>query len=211
MGDKPDRLETRYCKPKMYRHVRATAVKYDRAKDLVTEMLPAIIAGERIDCLVSGNFIFGDIFVALAVEANSFIDRLAICTLSISQENVDSLHNLLTGDYVGRLDLIVSDYFWSHNRASAPYIYEQLDVESRFQLAVGGIHAKIALIQIGERKIIIGGSANLRSSRCVEVFTIETNDTLFDFHAEWMDKTLVAYGTIRKGIRAGALYDLIKD
>ena len=209
--DKPERIETRYCKPRIYRHVKATAVKYDRAKDLVMDMLPAIVAGERIDALVSGNFIFGDVFEALAVQANITIDRLIISTLAMSQENVDSLHNLLTGGYLDKLDLLVSDYFWSHNRASAPYIYEKLDIGDRFQLAVAGVHAKVALIETEGRKIVMTGSANLRSARCIEVFTIETNPDLFDFHAEWIGRLMTAYATIRKGIRAGDAFNLIKD
>jgi len=210
-GEMPDQIETRYCKPKPYRHVKATAVKYNRAKDLVRDLLPAIVAGERIDAVVSGNFIFGDFFEAFAVQANIKIDRLAVSTLAMSQENVDSLHNLLVGGYLAKLDLLVSDYFWSHNRASAPYIYGQLDIEGRFQLAVAGVHAKVALIETEGRKIVLTGSANLRSARCIEVFTIETNADLFDFHANWIDRLMASYATIRKSIRAGAAFELIKD
>lgn len=203
------RSENRYVKPRIAPSVSTYAVKYDRAVDLVADMGPAIMAGERVDALVSGNFIFGDFFEALAVEQNLLIEEMMLSTLSISQDNVDSLRNLIVGGYLEKLDIIVSDYFWSHNRHNAPYIYGQLDIDDRFQLAVAGIHTKIALLRVGHRKIIIHGSANFRSSRSVEVFTVETNPDLYDFHREWQSSILDAYGTVKKAVRASRLFDII--
>jgi len=202
--------ENRYVKPKLYHPVRSTAVKYDRAADLVNDFGPAMLMGERVDALVSGNFIFGDFFEALAVEADLKIDDLTLSTLSISQENVDSLRNMMQGDYLQNLNMIVSDYFWSHNRHNAAYIYDALDIDNRFQLAVASVHTKIALMLIKGRKFVIHGSANFRSSRSIEAFTVETNPDLYDFHMGWKLAILEKYGTVKKSIRAGAAYDIIK-
>lgn len=204
-----EEVANRYVKPPLYRHVPAHAVSYNNAKAMARDMMPDIVAGERVDALVGGNFIFGDFIEAFAVEANVTIDDLTISTLALSEENVDSLRNLMIGGFLTNLNLLVSDYFWSHNRASAPYIYRQLDIGDRFQLAVAGVHAKVALLNVEGRKIIVTGSANLRSARCVEVFTVETNADLYDFHAAWIGKLMEAYATIRKSIRAGEAYDLI--
>ena len=202
-------VETRYCKPRVMRQVPAHQVKYDRARDLVLAMGRDIIDGHRVDALISGNFIFGDFIEALLVEMDAKADDLTLSTLAISQENVDSLHNLLTGDYVGTINIIVSDYFWSHNRHNAAYIYEKLDLADRFQLAVAGVHTKIALLRIGEWKLIISGSANLRSARCVEVFTVETSPDLYDFHKAWHDALVTEYATIRKSLRADKAFAAI--
>ncbi|HET7321866.1 MAG TPA: hypothetical protein VFI96_05165 [Longimicrobiaceae bacterium] len=206
-GAEEAKINTRYVKPPLYLGERRSAVLYDRVHDVSD----AILAGERVDAVLSGNFIFGDFFEAFAVETNSFIDDLTLSTLSLSQENVDSLHNLLAGDYLGSLNLIVSDYWYAHNRPNVSYVYEQLDLEDRFQLAVAGVHTKIAMLRFGERKILIHGSANLRSSRSVEVVTIETNPALYDFHRAWHETILQRYATVRKGIRASALFDLISQ
>lgn len=202
---------TRYVKPPLYVGERRSPVKYERAADMARDLAPAILAGERIDAVLSGNFIFGDFLEAFAVESNSFIDDLTISTLSLSKNNVDSLRNLLVGDYLETLNIIVSDYFYSHNRVNIGYIHEQLDVDDRFQLAVAGTHTKIILARIGEQKIVIHGSANLRSSRSVEVCTIETNSTVYDFHAEWHRRILDNYATVRKPVRAAPLFDLINQ
>ena len=203
--------ENRFVLPKPHGKVRNAAVKYERAEDLVDEMGQAILDGDRTHTLVSGNFIFGDFFEALAVKRNLLIDDLTLSTLSLGKDNVDSLHNLLAGDYLRSLNIIVSDYFWSHNRQNAPYIYNKLDINNMFQLAVAGTHTKVTLMRIGDQKIVIKGSANLRSSRCVEEFTVETCAELYDFHKDWHDKILRDYGTIKKAVRASKLFDKITE
>lgn len=192
---------SRYVKPRFSPGVPAHAVKYERAEQLVADVGTSILAGERVDALVSGNFIFGDIFEALAVKHNLLMSELIVSTLSISQENVDSLRNLLVGGYLERLDVIVSDYFWSHNRQNAAYIYDNLDVDDRFQLSVAGVHTKIALMRVGEQKIVVHGSANFRSSRSIETFTVETNPDIYDFHREWKMRIIERGATIDKSKR----------
>lgn len=203
-------IETRYCKPRLYRHTPPHAVKYDNAAKLAKDIGPAIIAGERIDALVSGNFIFGDFLEALAVAERLKIQRMTITTLSFGQENIDSLHNLIKWGALDRLDIIVSDYFYSHNRDALAYAREKLDINDSFQIAVAGVHTKTILMEARGRKIVMTGSANLRSSRSIEVFTVETNPELYDFHLEWQEKILAEYATIRKSIRAGDIYNLIE-
>lgn len=210
LGSEADSLiKNRYVLPKVHSKVKTLAVKYDRAVDFVNECGQAILAGDTVHALLSGNFIFGDVFEALAVEKNLLIDDITLSTLSISQDNVDSLHNLLAGDYLKSLNVIVSDYFWGHNRQNAPYIYNKLDINGMFQLAVSGTHTKIALMRICDQKIVIKGSANLRSSRCVEEVTFQTCPELYDFHKSWHDEILKEYGTIKKAVRASMLFDLI--
>jgi len=204
---KGDTSENRYVLPKLAKRPTSRSVKYDRAADFVKDCGQAILDGERVDALLSGNFIFGDVFEALAVETMTAIDDLTISTLSIGDENVVSLGNMLETGFLGTLNIIVSDYFWSHNRHNAEFIYKTLDQGDRFQLAVAGTHTKIALINIEGRKIVAHGSANLRSSRSVETVTFETNADLYDFHMGWHREILDAYATIRKPMRAQKLFD----
>lgn len=202
-----DESLNRYILPPPPKHVKSRAVKYDRAADFIAECGQSILGGERVDAMLSGNFIYGDIFEALAVERLVRFTDLTLSTLSIGQENIDSLANMMRTGFLGTLNIIVSDYFWSHNRQNAAYLYEQLDQGDRFQLAVAGTHTKIALLNIEGRKIIAHGSANLRSSRSVETVTIETNPELYDFHMDWHRDILDAYATIRKPMRAQKLFD----
>ena len=202
--------ENRYHLPKLHKKIKKRVVTYDNAVKMIDEVGEHIKDGETVYALLSGNFIFGDLIEALAVKYDILYEDVTISTLSISRENVDSLQNLLTGDYCKSLNLIVSDYFWSHNRQNGPYIYKALDTNDCFQLAVAGIHTKITLLKTeGGKKIVITGSANLRSSRSLEEITIQTNPELYDFHKQWHDEILRDYGTIQKTKRASVLFDLI--
>ena len=124
--------------------------------------------------------------------------------------NVDSLFLLMDKGYVKQLDLIVSAYFWGNERMGLiPYIYRQLDMGGRFQLAVAGIHTKTCHFEtLGGRKIVMHGSANLRSSGNIEQFTMEENPDLFDFYDSHLSRIVEKYATIRKPIRNSNAWEL---
>ncbi|MBE0469580.1 MAG: hypothetical protein IBX55_08770 [Methyloprofundus sp.] len=203
--DKPKKnplRETRIHKPKLSKKVPTTQVKYKNAVKLQKKVNKTIFAGGRVDAVVSGDFIFGDFIEALIVNNNLLVDDLTISTLSLSKDNVDSLANLINGDFVSELNIIVSDYFYSHNLGdNIRYIYEKLDSKNSFQLAVASNHTKICLLRSGDIKMVIHGSANFRSSACVEMFTVETDSGLYDFHKTWHDDIIEQYKTIKKPIR----------
>jgi hypothetical protein len=133
---------------------------------------------------------------------------MTISTLSLSQDNIDSLANLLNWGYIDELNLVVSAYWFSHERWTlVPYCYEVLDKDNKFQLAVAGIHTKTCQFEsLGGKKIVIHGSANLRSSGNIEQFTIEENPQIYDFYDEVYSNILDRYATIRKQIRGKDLW-----
>lgn len=190
-------IENRYCKPKLV-PMKQDQVLYDNAAKLAREL--KIEAGSRYDCIVSGSFIFGDFIEAFMVHNQCVAQKMTITTLSLSQENVDSLANLLHKGYIKQLDMIVSDYFYSHERHQLiPYMYQELDVENRFQLSVAFVHTKtVHLETLGGKKIVIHGSANLRTSGNCEQFTIEENPELYDFYEERFNPIIERFATIRK-------------
>lgn len=205
------RLPAGWVKPRRTKPVPENRVRYERAAELAKALGPAILAGERIDALLSGNFIFGDVFEALAVETGEPIDDLTLSTLSMGEENVVSLGRMLREGWLGTLNLVVSDYWWAHNRRNAAFLAEHLDVDGRFCLAVAGTHTKVALLAMGERRIVLHGSANLRSSRSIETVTVETSPELYDFHLGWHDAILHNHAVTGKPLRAQALWDHLTE
>ena len=201
--------ETRIIKPTL-RALKKSQVIYDNAYKLAEDI--DFNGGGRYDVIVSGNFIFGDFIEAFIKKNNAKVPRMTISTLSVSQDNVDSLVNLIVGGYVDELNLIVSAYFYSHERNSLiPYIYQELDRDNKFQLAVAGIHTKTCHFETtGGKKIIIHGSADLRSSGNIEQFTIEDNAELYEFYDEIYNSIINRYATIKKAIRRKQLWDVIK-
>ena len=199
----------RYCKPAMSR---SKNVKFKNAKALSKEI--EIKQNERYFCIIDGSFIFGDFIEAFLVDRNMKAKEITISTLSMSQENIDSFKNLIEAGYIEKLNIIVSDFFYSHERHNlVKYMYEHLDINNCFQLSVCRTHTKICLIETelnGGRKYVIHGSANLRSSDNIEQFMIEENSELFDFNYTFHKKIIDNFATVKKSLRGNKLFNLIQ-
>jgi hypothetical protein len=204
-----DIAQNRYTPPTVIA-MKQDFVKYDNAKALARQH--RLDFNERIDCVVGGNFIFGDYIEAYLTQYNVLAKEMLITTLSLSQENVDSLHALITHGYIAQLDLCVSSYFYSHERSRLiPYIYKMLDIDNRFQLTVCSAHTKICqFTSEGGRKIVMHGSANLRSSLNIEAFTIEENPRLYNFYRDVFQPVIERYQTINKSIRVAPMWRIIE-
>lgn len=208
-GGSSDELEPcRYTKPRLT-PVRSDQVLYKNAVDLARDL--KLDFGQRIDCIVNGSFIFGDFIEAFVTTHNVKCKKMTISTLSFSQENIDSLKNLLDGNFVDELNIITSVYFYNYEiRSLIPYAYRQLDKDNKFQLAVAGIHTKTTQFEaLGGRKIVMHGSSNLRSSGSLEQFCIEENPQLYDFYDEKFGAILEKYATIKKAINHRKLWNEI--
>jgi len=201
----------RYINPPQCKEIPERLLKYEYAADLAKALAPQ--KGMRCFAMLDGKFIAGDFIEAFMVEHNLHAKRMAISTLSMSQDNVDSLANLTNGGYVDILDLVVSDYFFSHERRNlVPYLYQELDKDDRFQLAAASTHCKLCIIETHcGLKIVMHGSANLRSSSNIEHICIEESPALYDFNLEIQDAILDKYKTIKKSVRHSDLWQAVQQ
>lgn len=204
-----EKFETRYSKPPKSKELSEKRLKYALAKDLALN----VDLNDRTYAIVNGTFIFGDFIEALIIEQKLKVKTMTISTLSLSCENVDSLDTLLDCGFVDELNLIVSDYFYSHERRMlVQYIYDTLDKDNKFQFAAAGSHTKIILFETHcGKKIVIHGSANLRSSSNIEQIMIENNPELYDFNKSYHDRIIEKYKTINKSVRYSNLWNCIKN
>ena len=194
-------IETRYLKPRLIL-IKNKFVKYENAEKLAKEV--HIKKNERIHCIVSGNFVFGDFIGAYLTNHNIKAKNMTINTLSLSADNVDMLQAMMELGYIDKLNLIVSHYFYQHNRNTiVKKIYDDLDNDKdNFNLAVASTHCKIVNFKTYDDKyIVIYGSANMRSSSNIEQFTIEENKELYDFYESINTKIIDKFNTINKAVR----------
>jgi len=201
---------TRFIEPHDCEEIDEYRVKYDNAAKLADEIGP-INDGFRMFAILDGKFIFGDFIEALIVKHNWLCEELTISTLSMSQDNVDSLKNLIDGEYLKSLNIIVSHYYFANERADLmPYLYEKLDVNDVLQVAVASVHTKIAMIRTTcGKKITIHGSANMRTSSNIEQIVIEASPGLFDFCAEVHHSIIEKHKTINKPVQRTALWSAV--
>lgn len=210
--------KTRYTLPKVV-PMREDFVLYDNAQKMARELRLGF--SERFDAFVSGSFIFGDFIEAYLTTQNACAKRMTISTLSMSQNNVDSLHTLMEKGYIEELNLIISVYFWGNERSSLiPYIYKQLDIDDRFQLAVAGVHTKTVNFET------LGGGARLSSTapqtsapaetsssspwRKTQSFMISTTSTSTGFSTSTQPYAS-RYATARRGITSREWYSITKS
>ena len=201
----------RIVKPPRVKEITERMLKYEYAEQLAENI--SIEKHSRQFVIVSGNFIAGDFIEALIVRNNWHVKKLTISTLSLHNGNVDSLKNLIVGNYVDELNVIVSAYFYAHERNSlVKYIYEELDIDDKFQFAAAGTHCKITNIETHcGLYVTIHGSSNLRSSGNIENIMIEESEILYRFNQDMFDTILNKYKTINKPIRRTKLWQTLQD
>lgn len=202
-------INQRYCKPA---YKKSVSLKYKNAFELAKQI--KLLENERYMCIVDGSFIFGD-FIQAFINSRQLKETIVtISTLSLSIENIGTLKVLMENNCIKTLNIIVSDFFYSHEKNNLiKLMYQELDIDNRFQLAVCRSHMKVTLIetlQNGGRKYVMHGSANLRSSDNLEQFMIEENKEQFDMFNECFENILSNFATIKKSLRGDKLFNLIK-
>lgn len=204
-----DDLDTAVLKPRVFRPKK---VLYDRAVDLAKDL--DLEKDSNRFCFVSGNFIFGDLIEALIIGRKMLVRELYVSTLSLPQDNVDSLVNVMMSGRCKHLHLILSSYFYAHERNDLiKYIYQELNGKDwDFTMSVAGIHVKMVLMQTDQGLFYtLHGSANLRSSRCIEQFEITEDRELFEFGKKFLDKVEEGYSVVkRSGKRANELWQSVQ-
>lgn len=201
---------SRYMEPLPGVEVNDENAKYELAEEFATR-IGDIQAPDRFFGIVDGKFIFGDLIEALVVNNNWHVEELTISTLGMSEANIDSLATLLQEDRVETLNLCLSEYYYSHERRGLiPYMYQELDIDNRFQVSVAGTHTKMVLMRLDDgRKITMHGSANLRSSGNVEHVMVEADARLYDFAYDTHRRILDEFKLINKAIRGKQLWGAI--
>lgn len=205
------RIETGLLPIPRYPAPRPAMIKYDRAVDLAREADAFFRAeqrdGARLFCLVSGNFIFGDLLEAYLCEHGHIADELLVATLSLNQNNVDSLRNIIDDGRVQRLGLAVSAYWYAHHRRDvAGYMAETLAPAPRYDFAAAGLHTKITLMRCGAHHYVLHGSANMCSSGNIEQFTWERDTALYNFNRDWLERIFSRFSFAQKPIRRDRLW-----
>ena len=197
--------EQRILKPRVDKNLLDTRkVAFDNARSFVRQL--DLSEGARTYAWLDGSFIFGEIPEALG-ETGRCVEHAWITSLGLSEENVDSLKNCYEFFGLKTLSLLLSGYFYSHEKFNIlSYMYENLDIEllgedgewhPAFQVGFFNMHAKIMCLQLSDgTKLTIHGSSNLRSSNSIEQITAETDPELFDWNVNVIREFMSRYYTI---------------
>lgn len=162
-----------------------------RAAELL-EILPA--RGEILHCLMLGYFDLLNAVLALLDREGITANHLRIATLCFSIRNVSELAALLDTGQARKIDLLTSDFQRKHDAAILAAAQQELTIARKQRLAAARSHCKIVLIELEDgRHYVLEGSANLRTSRNQEQFTISQDSELHAFYALWFDQMMTRH------------------
>jgi hypothetical protein len=154
------------------------------------ELLPYLpkAEGDATHAIMSGRY---DLMVLLAAILESYGGRcqsLRIATLSFNDRNTLEMAELLRSGRAGALTLLCSSFFKAHNDAEyANAEREAAGFPGRWRLAAARNHCKVVLADFGKRRLVLEGSANLRTNGNLEQLLIVQDAKLFTWHAAWID------------------------
>jgi hypothetical protein len=145
--------------------------------------------GETIHSTMSGAYDgWALVGAVLQLAQPATIDRLDISTLGYNRENSAELFAMLDDGRIRSARFLASTYF----RSVDPEIYETLrrGLASRGQeLCICRVHSKTMLFTMTDgRTFTIESSANLRSCRNLETFSLSADPELLAFHQDWMTR-----------------------
>jgi hypothetical protein len=148
--------------------------------------LPA--AGEIYHVIICGKSSLWDLVPStLTLATPSTIRTMWIATLGFSTRNTTELLGMIDAGQVGQVQFICSHYFRATSESLYTPMHDGLVARGQKFLACRS-HAKILLLELSDgRRIVAEGSANLRSCKNVEQFTLTHDSALFEFHAAWME------------------------
>lgn len=197
---------------------RPQTVCYEYAMDFANQ----VVLDDKTEtfAFVSGNFVFGDFVEALVDMRRLSVKRMSLMTLSLNDENIDIIRNIIEWENVERLDLVVSDYWFTHERFKGglvDYLFNELRVPGmELNVAFAAVHCKTWCIETRNgHYLTIQGSANLRSSRNIEQVHISPSMDLFNFVDGFTQECINAYETVNhgnsriKGVRSGQLWQAV--
>ena len=147
-------------------------------------MLPA--AGEAVHALITGRFDLMHLVVAV-LEKIGPADAVRIATLSYNGRNLSEMVRLLDEGKTKTLTLLCSSFFRDHNKELWTETLDEFR-ERKQRAAAARSHAKVVTIEMAAGvKLVVEGSANLRSNSNREQIALLRHDGLHDWHGAWID------------------------
>jgi hypothetical protein len=159
------------------------ATRKEVLKDFLKE-LPA--TSETIHVVSNGSFDYWN-FVPVCLDlAGTDAAEFYGSTWTMNRGNAKELLGLYGSGRIKQITLLSGLYFKRRESAVYATIASGLiDRKQRFLCLEN--HAKVILLRLGDRHIVIEGSANFTANPRIEQNTITDDAGLYQFHKAWMD------------------------
>ena len=125
-------------------------------------------------------------FILDALERFQKIDELWIATYRICEQALVNLMHLLKTGKIGKVFILINDNYKTLMKDKAMLLPKIAETTEGFSYCVKNNHAKVTLMKVGEKKIVIQGSGNYAANSRIEQYCLIDNEELYDFHLDWI-------------------------
>ena len=114
------------------------------------------------------------------------IEHLYISTYSINTKAIEIFTNLLDEGSIKELTLLVNENLKFKMKGKEVILFEAEKKYKNFHLLKKRVHAKVTLIKVADKNIVISGSGNYSENPKIEQYTICDDEELLNFHKSWI-------------------------
>jgi len=148
---------------------------------------------EAYHCLMTGRYDLMHALVKLLDCLPGPARPVRIATLSYNGRNLTELAALLDSGKIQELTLLCSKFFREHNGSLYELTQEELGKRGA-RVAAPRSHCKVITLALPDRRrLVLEGSANLRTNSNWEQLTVISHRGLHDWHAKWIDDAAKRY------------------
>lgn len=126
--------------------------------------------------------------MVLSALKHGKIKNLYIATYAINTKAISIFTNLLDSGDILNWTLVINHNLKYRIKGKEVLLYEAEKKYNNFKIIKKYTHAKVTLIEVGNKHIVITGSGNYSENPKIEQYSICDNEELFNFHKDWMTK-----------------------
>jgi len=165
-------------------HIQRKLMQQNMRVSMFENIIPNIEIG-NIYNLVTQKIINPYTMVLSALKHGK-IEHLYIATYAINQKAIEIFTNLMEAGDIKVWTLLVNENLKYRMKGKEVFLLEAEKKYKNFHLLKKRVHAKVTLIKVGSKHIVISGSGNYSENPKIEQYSICDDKELFDFHKEWI-------------------------
>jgi len=152
------------------------------------ELIPNILPGTVYN-IITQIRVNPYTFLLDAIDKYKTIEELYIVTYRISEKAMNNIKYMIDNNLIKNTTLLVNDNYETLMKDKAQVLINMNNDLDNFTLIKKNSHAKITLIKVKDKHIVISGSGNYSANPKIEQYQMIDNKELYNFHKEWIEES----------------------